>query len=269
MIVISSALALSAAYQLDAALPVIGWHNLATVTSLTADSEHANYPVGNLANTNTTLRWQSESTGDQYITVTLSTEEAVDYLAVARHNFGSTGIVLSVEGLSGEEEAEWEELVSETMPADDAPILFRFEASYLTAIRLKLQPDEVEPRAAVMYVGSLLVCQRGTQPGHTPLPYGKRRTIINNRSEDGEYLGTIQTGEGLESTVQFNYFDPAWYRENFQPFLDEAPPFFFAWHPQTYPDEVGFAWLREDAVPVPSHLAGYINVTLQMDGLAL
>jgi hypothetical protein len=269
MIVISPNLVLSPVYAESAWLPAIGWQNLVTITNVAATSADADYPVTNLANPNTTLHWESLVATEQYLTVTLSTDQAIDYLAVARHNFGTAGIICSVEGLTADDGAVWEELCPEQTLADDAPVLFRFVPTVLIGVRLRLQPSGTAPEAAVMYVGKLLVCQRSVQVGHVPLPMGRRRTMINNRSEDGEFLGTVQTGEGLSTSADLQNFEPAWFRENFKPFLDAAPPFFFAWNPLYYPDEVGYAWLTNDPQPQLSHLVGYISVTLQMDGLAL
>jgi hypothetical protein len=268
MIVISSAVTLAAADALGAWLPVIGWHNLVTAENIVASSADAEYPVTNLANPNTVLRWESDSTAEQYLTVTLTTDEAVDYLALARHNFGSGQIMCSVEGLSADDGATWQTLVDDTFVPDDGALLFRFEPSYLVGIRLKLTPSGTVPRAAVLYAGKLLVCQRSVQVGHTPITLGRRRSVVNNRSEDGEFLGRVQTGEGLTTSASLQNFDPDWFRENFGPFLEEAPPFFFAWHPLYYPREVGFAWLTADATPSISHLRGYISIDMQMDAIA-
>jgi hypothetical protein len=273
MIVISSALALTLASTSRAHLPVIGWNNLVTVDNIEADSEDADFPVTNLANPSTALLWKSESTAVQYVTVEHASAKQVDYIAVARHNFGSAGIAVTVETLAADDGATWQVAVEEQFIADDSPALFRYTPAPGVSIRLKLDPTQADtptaPQAAVLYTGSLLECQRSVQPGHVPLPYGKRRTIINNRSEDGEFLGNVQTGEGLTTSVEFQNFDPDWFRENFAPFLDAAPPFFFSWHPSLYPDEVGFGWLTNDPQPALSDFAGRFNVTLQMDGLAL
>src|SRR5690606_37160075 len=106
--------------------------------------EDADYPAVNLANPATVLGWKSDDTGTQYLTIDLSVLDPVDYLAVARHNFGTAGISLTVEGLSAEEEATWEVLV-DGVPADDSPILFRFTEANLIGLRLKMEPDATAP----------------------------------------------------------------------------------------------------------------------------
>jgi hypothetical protein len=266
MIYLSNALRLALADDPDAALPIAGWQNLVTVSGIAADDEEPDHPASNLANPSTANRWLSSTTDDQYVTVSLAGTDEIDYLAVARHNFGTGLIVVSVETYDG---ADWNEVVEEHLPADDKPLLFRFVGETPTAIRLKLQPDAVEPTAAVLYVGKLLVFERGIQVGHVPLPFGRRRDVVNGRSESGEFLGQIQIGAGLSSSYELQNITPEWYREYLDPFLEAQPPFFFAWHPSEHEDEVGYAWLTTDAVPSLAHLAGYFRVTLQMDGLAL
>lgn len=249
--------------------PVIGWHNLVTFTSVSADSEDTSHPVTNLGNSSTNLYWLSASTAVQYLTVELGAVDSIDYVALARHNFGSAGIIVSVEGRSAEPGADWVELFPEFLPADDAPMLLRFAAANLLDVRVKLQPDGVEPRAAIFYAGKLLVMQKGVAVGHVPLPYGRQRSIIAGRSEGGEYLGRIETGGVKRSSVMFSVLTPDFYRDEIDAFVEAAPPFFFAWAPQTYPDEVGFAWVTSDVVPTPTHAAGFISLTLEMEGLAL
>jgi hypothetical protein len=270
MIVISSALALTTAYTENNWLPAIGWHNLVTVDNIAADSENANYPVSNLANTSTVLEWRSESTGEQYLTLTYDYDDEIDYAAIAGHNWGSDAITVTVQTLSADAGATWVDAVDEQILADDSPVLFRFTARNGIGLRFKLVPggtSPVVPKAAVLYVGKLTVCQRSVQVGHTPITFGRRRTIINNRSEDGDFLGRVQTGEGLTSTVELSNLEPDWFREHLDPFLDSAPPFFFAWHPLTYPTEVGYAWLTNDPQPQISDFLGRFNVTLQMDAI--
>ena len=112
MIVVSRnlQLALPDAFGLNADSPVIGWHNLVDLASISADEEADNYPAAQLANPATNLLWRGESTAEQHLTLSISSADPIDYLAVARHNFGSAAIPVSVEGDSG---SGFEELVQE------------------------------------------------------------------------------------------------------------------------------------------------------------
>lgn len=271
MIVISSTLALALQQQRYSDWPVIGWQNLVTIDNIAATSEHSNYPATNLANPSTTSLqgWRSDSASEQYLTVTLSTAEEVDYLAVARHNWGSAEIGVTVEGIAGEEEADWEELIGERFLGNDEPAIFRFGPGHYAGLRFKLAPDAAAPRAAVLYSGKLLEVLGGVQPGHIPINYGRDRNVVTGRSQAGDFLGRIIVGGTRRSSVNFTMLDPAWYREEFEPFADAsaASPFFWGWHPTTYPHEVGFAWLTADPRPVQAHQAGQVDVQLEFEAI--
>src|SRR4051812_19814076 len=75
--------------------PLIGWHNLVTATNIVADTSATNYPASNLANPATHLEWRANDTTEQYLTITTGYVDEIDYLAVARHNFGSEQITVS------------------------------------------------------------------------------------------------------------------------------------------------------------------------------
>lgn len=269
MIVLSSAIRLALSTAPAAHRPLLGYHNLVTYSNLVATSGDDDYPVTNLANPNTTLTWRSLILGVQYITITVNSDIEVDYLAIGRHNFGSGGIISSVERLSADEDAVWTEVVEETTVADDSPHLYWFEGAPPAAIRIKMQPDETLPEIGVLYLGKLLVMEKGIQPGHTPAPYARRREYVVNHSTAGEFLGKIQTGESLRTSASFRNLTAAWWRLNLDPFLADPVPFFFAHNPRDYPDEVAFCELSGDATPVPAHANGMTDITLEFDAIAL
>lgn len=275
MIIVPNAYALTLAAAGNADYPILGWHNLCTVDTIQVDEEESLYPTSNLANPATNLLWKSGSTVDQYLTVLFGATVEVDYIAIARHNFGTGQVAVTVQGLpfggNPATDGDWDELVPQNLLAKDWPALWRFEPGEYIGVRLKLEPGSVEPQAAVLYVGKLLVFERGVQAGHTPLPYARRRTKLTARSQSGEYLGGVISGGSLASSVSIIKLTPAWYRSTLDPFFEVAmeQPFFWGWRPETYPDEMGYAWLTTDPVPNPSDLAGYIDVQFQMEGLLL
>lgn len=267
-LVISDALVLAdVADGLSLDHPVIGWHNVVTSSNIVADDAEADYPASNLANPATHLEWRSDTDAEQYLTVTTGYVDEIDYVAVARHNFFSASIPVSIEGYIG---GMWTEIVEETMLADDGPALFRFEAQSLSEVRIRMQAGDDNPRAAVVYVGKLLVLERKIYAGHVPLPDARKAQVISNRSESGQFLGRIVLGQTRESTIPLSLISPAWFRDYMRPFLSAAveTPFFFAWRPETYPLETGFGWLLEDPMPAPSGPSNLIAFDLKVGGVA-
>lgn len=266
MIVISESLVLAATGAVTADNPVVGWRNLVTTSNLAADFEDTDYPAVNLANPSTAQKWLGQvDASPQYLTVTLSGSDEIDYLAVARHNFGTAQIAVKPQGDDG---GGYADLTSEVLPGDDAPLLFRFDPQSLQAIRLRMAVGTAAPSAAVLYVGKLLVLQRRIYVGHVPIPYGRRTQVTNGRSESGNFLGRIVTGETRETAVSIRNMTPAWYRTEMDPFIAAAQetPFFFAWRPGAYPDEIGYAHVTNEPQPSNQRSNGMMQIDLQLGG---
>lgn len=279
MIVISSSLVLSPAADNPLGTPIFGWHNLVTPGSVAATSEDASFPATNVANPSTALRWQADAPGsppaDEYLTVSIGHVDPIDYLAVAVHNFGSGQIPVSVEGVTqlvgSPPELDWTELVSEQMLASDDPVVFRFTPQSLLAIRLRMQPGIETPTAAVLYVGKLLVAERGTHQDYTPINQARMTEVMDGRSESGHFLGRVVLSEKRQSPFALRYLRDAWYRTEFDPFLKMAQttPFFFAHKPLEFPGDVGYVTLTNDPQPVRHFDTGTRAVELQMVGVAV
>lgn len=272
MIVVSPSLVLEETPGVNANNPVIGWRNVVTIGGLSADSTDPNYPISNLANPSTALLWKSASTDTQYITVEFDEADPVDYVAIARHNFGTANIAVSIEGaseLDEDDEPMWVTLSLEVIPADNGPLIFRFEPQSLIAVRVKLVEGDAAPYAAVLFVGRLLVLPRRIYVGHTPLSHGIVTNAVTSRSESGQFLGRIVVGESAESRVALQNINPVWYRTNLTPFIKagQEAPFFFAWRPQSYPNEVGYAWLLNDPQLTNQRPNGMVQVELAMGGI--
>lgn len=274
MIVISPTLVLSEADEpLDT--PLIGWRSIVTVLDIAADTEHVSYPITNVANPSTVLKWVAGDATEQYITITVPNNDELDYVGIARHNLGTMGIAVSIEGytefVGSPSSPDWFELTSPQVVADNKPLLFRFEPQSLVGLRIRLQAGSGPAFIAVLYAGKLLVMERGVDVGtdFTPLPFGRQRTVVTGRSEAGDFLGRIVTGSLVQSQVQFSFLRPAWYRSDLDPFIEvsDITPFFFAWAPEDYPGEVGYACLTDDPTPQLNPPTGTFSVSLQMQGI--
>lgn len=266
-IIISDAYAQALAAAEAENAPVICYQNLVTTANVSADSEDADFPAVNLANPSTASRWKSESTAEQYVTAAINEVEDVDYVCIARHNFATAQIAVSVEG--DPDGMGFDELVAAAIPADDGPLILRFTPASYQSIRIKLAAGSEAPRAAVMTVGAALALQRNIYVGHTPIVDGRNDQAVNGRSESGQFLGRIITGSSVSTSVQLQNLTAAWYRANFRPFLTAARnlPFFFGWRPSTYPAESGYAWLANQPRPQNQRPNGMMSIDLDLGGI--
>lgn len=253
--------------------PVIGYESRVTTSNVSATTEATGSPVKNVANPSTNLRWEGEGGSpdvDEYLTVNLDSEELVDYVAIARHNFNAAQVAVSVEYFDTVgSPTEWVELIAPVIPGDDAPLLFRFEAQSFTQIRIRMQPGSAAPYVGVLYIGELLVLQRRIYVGHSPMKYNVQTNAINAQSQAGDFLGRIILSQMTSGKVSLKNLTPEWTRTHLIPFLVFArqSPFFFAWRPETYPDEVNYAWMTNDPEPQNQLPNGMMMVDLEIKGI--
>lgn len=253
--------------------PIIGYQNLVSTLNVSATTEAAGFPATNLANNSTSLRWLGETSSpeeDEYLTAAVSTIELCDYVGIARHNFGSAQITVSLESLDVDASPDaWNEIVQEFIPANDQPIIMRFTPQALSSVRVRLQPGSEAPTAAVLYVGRLLLVQRRLYVGHTPSNYGRMTKVTNGRSENGSFLGRIVLNEATKTSIALSNLTPTWYRTYFDPFVTAAQedPFFWAWRPGSYPAECGFAWMLNDPKPSNESPNGMMQVSFDIGGI--
>lgn len=240
-----------------------GWMEELRIIQGYAVSSLATFPVPTSAYTDA---W------NEYVTVATNTADTFNYFAVARHNFGTSGSLVSLETNTGSSPDTWVELITQQYIPDDAPLIFRFAATTAAQVRLRIQSAGVSPEAAVIYVGTILVMEKGikAEVDHTPLTFGRQTRVVNGMSETGNFLGRILLSETRRSTAEFHGITPTFYRSSIEDFLDAAQevPFFWAWAPEEYPLETGYAWLMDDTVPeiTPSHR--HVSLKLEMRGVA-
>jgi hypothetical protein len=270
-VVISSSLVISDQASGTQNNPIVGYQSFVTASNVSATTEAAGFPASNLGNNSTSLKWVgvvASPAVDEYVTIAVNSAELCDYVGIARHNFGSAQITVSVEAFDTIA-SQWNEIVQGFIPADDQPLLLRFTPQALMSVRIRLRPGDAAPSAAVVYVGKLLVLQRRIYVGHTPSNYGRMSKITNARSENGSFLGRIVLNESTKTSVALSNLTPAWYRSYFDPFVTAAreAPFFWAWRPLDYPRECGFAWLVNDPKPSNESPNGMMQVSFEIAGI--
>jgi hypothetical protein len=269
MIFFSGALVVSPGFSKEGWLPLIGFDNLVTISAIDADFETTDNPASNLGNYQTSSVWKAGSTADGYLTFTLTGDTKSNYIAVARHNWGSGLVLTTVEAITAEPGAVWEVVVAALYLGSDAPEMLVFEDDFYVGVRFKLEPAAVEPQAAVIYVGEALRLPKGIPPGHVPIVDAREREAIRGDAQNGDFLGSITVSERLATTLDLEDLPGDWYRENLRPVIQGDRPFFFAWSPVAHPDEVGFCEITNSPKPVISQETGEMNVSLALAGLAL
>ena len=255
--------------EIDLNSPIFGYQSFVTAAGVASSNAATGYPITNVANISTASFWKASATTLQYITVTINPAQTVDYVGVARHNFATAGVAVSVETQVGSGDP-WVQVIAPSIPANNNALIFQFTSQSAFGVRLKLAASTSAPEIAVIFVGKLLISTQRIYVGHSPITLNRRVEVVTGMSESGNYLGRIDTGSSLTTSVSLTNLKPDWYRANFDPFVVAAQdsPFFFGWRPYSYPNEVGFAWLTNNPNPSNMMSNGMMQVSLDMSGVS-
>lgn len=241
----------------------IGYKSLLTTSNVTASSQAAGFPATAVVNPLTYDQWRPESV-PATLTCTLSSAADADYLGIAGHNL--SGAVVGVEySFDG---STWVEL-QQLSPADNSPIMLIFSTITALAWRLNILSATSTPQIGTIYIGEALAMQRQIYGGHSPITLSRQTETTPNRSEGGQWLGRSIVRKGVATTYEWKHLAALWYRQNFDPFVKVARtrPFFIAWYPSKYPQEIGFVWTTQDIQPQNMGINNLMSVSLNVVGL--
>ncbi len=159
-------------------------------------------------------------------------------------------------------------LGGEVMPGDDAPILFLDTARSAQYVRIGLTGSTV-PRIAVIRAGVALAMTRPIYAGVTPILFQRRTVKKASVSRGGQFLGQSIRRHGITGSVSFRHLQAAWMRTTFDQFVRSARsyPYFIAWRPQTFPNEVGYVWTEDDIRPDNMGTRDLMQVSWSYEGI--
>lgn len=236
--------------------PRIGYENLLferPVSSFSATSSAPGYPADAVSRPDTAERWRGESSSDT-LTINLGATRSFNYIGIAAHTLGSEGASVTVQG-------------EQITPADNRPILLLMEdrSDYQINLNISGGPASI----GVVYVGRVLEVMRPVYGGHTPGALSRETTLKRSLSRGGQFLGQQIRRKGTSSGLDLANLSPEWYRDRFDPFVEHARrfPFFLAWRPTRFPDEVMYAWAPDDIKPSNSGTRDLMEVSFSVRGM--
>lgn len=246
--------------------PIIGYDSILLPEYFSA-SGFSGRPPSNVWSPDTFSSWQGQlyqgpsQTTTQYFNIENPVGVSVNYIGIAKHNFGTGNYTYSIE--ESNDNSTWADLVAPKIVPTDKAIMEYFDTTNSLYFRIKLERTATEfqrPIISHIKMGTALVLQRRIYVGHTPAAIASsiKRQVLN--SENGQYIGQIVKSKFHTTSCDQENVTPAFVRDKIVPFINHvngeveiegtAPStFFFAWRPSDYPDEVVYGWTNENIQP--------------------
>lgn len=241
----------------------IGYQTLTRGAVITASSEDAMWPASALGNGLTYERWKPTSV-PAWVQFDAGQPVECDYFGIAAHNLGTVGASFSLQYST--DGVAWSN-VEIVQPADDKPMMLLFEP--ITAQYWRVNITDAIGSIGVIYIGRVLEMQRGLYGGHSPGPLSRQTEIMPTRSEGGQFLGRSIIRQGYATSYDWDNLTARWYRDWFDPFVESARryPFFIAWNPLRFPDEVLYAWCNDDIKPTNQGQRDLMSVAFSVEAI--
>ena len=241
----------------------IGWATIATESNVTGSSAASEFPATAPVNPLTWDRWLPEALPATW-QVDAGAAATIDYLGIAAHTLADGLLTVTVQ--RSDDGMAWTDVVAHE-PTDNGPILFLFEP--VAARYWRLLIDGGSPQhIGVIQLGQVLAMPRPIYGGLAPLALSRATTIQPQRSEQGQFLGRSVIRGGLRGELSWRHLAADWYRTAFDPFVAAARvrPFFLAWRPATFSDDVGYVWTQADIAPSNMGIRDLMQVSLSVEG---
>jgi len=236
----------------------IGWQNRIRANNFTATTAEVGYPATNIVNPGTYERYRP-TTSPAVIVLDSGSPKISDYMAVQTKNLTNVQVEYSDDGIS------YTSLFNEATTDNTNMFLFNEVSARYWRVTL----TGVSLQVVVLKIGLVLAMYRPKYGGVNPLPLARVTAVRPNLSETGQFLGASQKRIGVNGSIEWDNLPADWYRTNFDIFAQTNPrvqPFFIAWRPLTFSEDVNYAWATGDVSPSNSGTRDFMSVGLSMEG---
>lgn len=244
----------------------IGYASATIGNTPTVSGTASGFFAGALSNRLTHEFWKpdaSPATAEYTITA-----QSIDYIGIAAHSLGTTQTTVKVE-YSDDAGSTYTE-ISEFIPGDDNAIMVLFDqVDNVDRVKFTFTYSGDAPIVGVIYAGLALAMQRPFYGGHSPITLSRETVNRPQMSESGQWIGASVIRRAFSSSAAWKHLTASWYRANFDPFafhVSKTLPFFFAWNPSEWSDEVAYCWSNTQIKPTNMGIRDLMEVSINLEG---
>lgn len=242
----------------------IGLQNVLKNAVINASYSDPFFPENAFDDTTYTM-WKPSLPTDVIYEAQLDAGYEIDYFGLAAHNLGTFNGNVKLDYWDG---ADWQELVPQTNIDDNEPVMVLFSKKFVSRIKFTFNAD-FNFSLGVVYVGKAFSFERPFFKGHRPLKLNRTTSIEQKITEKGLDVGRYIIKKGATTNIAVNNQSPAFIRNKFLPLMLDARTrgFFFAWRPDTYPNDIAFCWTRENIAPKNNGKKEMMNVAFTVKAI--
>lgn len=236
----------------------IGYRSIIPDSEYTATVGSPGFPFLSALNPATYESWRP--TSPAVVNIDAGEPVPVDYIAMQQSGIS----LLTVE--YSNDDIDYVEAISYS-PGGDGATMGLFPVTTARYWRITIAGSSL--RIIKLNLGRALAMQRAMYQGHSPINLSRITAVRPSVSETGQFLGSVEQRLGTATRASWDNLSAQWYRDNFDPFVAYGPrvfPFFFAWRPETFPDEVAYCWATNDIQPVNSGPRDLMTVDMDLEG---
>jgi hypothetical protein len=236
----------------------IGYQTFITEDMVTGSASIENFDVENIALDQTAETYKPSGSNAQ-IVIDAGTGVDVNYFGLTGRNMGGIKLEYSFNNSS------WT-TISEKNDGLDVVTMGLFETVLARYWRFTFFGSGQE--VISIYLGKTLDMYRPIYGGHSPFNLSRTTSVRPSMSETGQWLGRTIQRKGFRGAFDFQHLPARWYRDNFDLFVQSArtKPFYIAWRPETFPNEVAYCWTSNDIQPVNMGTRDLMSVSFSAEG---
>lgn len=151
-------------------------------------------------------------------------------------------------------------------PATNDALLFLDTDKAGRYLQIYVTGGSIMPQIPVIYAGRVLVMEKMPSGPFMPITMADDSELHASMSDGGQFLSQGFRRNGFSSSITFKFLTSEWVRANFEPFKKAARrlPYFLAWNPEEFPEEVGYCWTQKPINPTYNGTRTYMDVSWSM-----
>ncbi|MEM1079219.1 MAG: discoidin domain-containing protein [Pseudomonadota bacterium] len=176
--------------------------------------------------------------------------------AIEAHNLAEFGLTARID--ASDDNTSWQSVGPAHTPADNAPLLWRFNpttARYWRLVINTVDPAD-SPAVGVVMLGRELIMPQRIYSGYAPVIAPNIVALNSNVSVGGHLMGASTQSQGARISLPFDLIKAEFVRGHLLPFIEafnRGRGFFAAWLPSEHPEDVHYCW-RDGSVIHPSNM---------------